>query len=118
MLDCNQLGVATINCVPLLFQNVVTWILIFAGVVALFLIIMSGIKFVTSGGDPKQIDGAKNTLTYAVIGLIVVLLSFTIINFISFVTGTDCIKKFGFSNCATPNASSRPNPSSIPSPTP
>lgn len=103
---CSIRGVATLDCLPTLFQNIVGWILIFAGVIALFLIILSGIKFTTSGGDPKQIDEARKTLTYAIIGLIVVLLSFTIINFISYVTGIDCIKKFGLTNCQTVSAPS------------
>lgn len=92
-------GVATLTCLPAVFKNLVTAVLVFAGIVALFLIIFSGIKFLTSGGDPKQVEGARKTLTYAIIGLVVILSSFAIINIIAGVTGVDCIKQFGFGNC-------------------
>lgn len=91
--------VATLTCLPAVFKNLVTAVLVFAGIVALFLIIFSGIKFITSGGDPKQVEGAKNTLTYAIIGLVVILLSFFIINLIAAITGVTCIQFFGFGNC-------------------
>ena len=97
---CLQDGdVATLKCVPILFQNVITAALMFAGVVALFFIILSGLKMVTSGGDPKAVEGAKKTLTFAIIGLVIILLSFFIINFVSYFTGVSCINQFGFTNC-------------------
>lgn len=94
--------VATLNCLPALFQNVVKAALLFAGAVALFLIIISGLKFITSAGDPKQVEGAKHTMTYAIIGLIIILTSFLIINLIANITmkgNTNCITMFGFTNC-------------------
>lgn len=101
--DCvkkiNGSEVATLNCIGPLFQNIIGVALSLAGVVALFFIILSGFKFMTSGGDPKQVEGARSTLTYAVIGLLVVLFSFFIINVIAGVTGAECIKLFGFTNC-------------------
>lgn len=95
-------GVATLSCIPAVFQNVVSAALLFAGVVAVFMIVYAGIRYITSGGDPKAVEGAKNTLTWAVIGLIVIILSFFIINFIAFFTGASCIRFFGFGNCPTP----------------
>ncbi len=96
---CLEKGVATLNCIPIVFSNILNWALVFAGVAALFLIILSGIKFITSGGDPKQVEGARHTLTYAIIGLLLILFSFLILNLISYVTGVECIKVFGFDNC-------------------
>lgn len=97
--NCVQDGAATLSCIPIVFKNIVTATLVFVGVVAVFLIILSGIKFITSGGDPKQVEGARNTLTYAIIGLVVVLLSFLIINVIGRITGVECINDFGFNSC-------------------
>ncbi|MEK7450450.1 MAG: pilin [Patescibacteria group bacterium] len=91
--------VGLLTCIPYLFENVVTAAFLFAGIIALIFIILSGIKFLMSGGDPKQLEGAKNTLTYAVLGFILILLSFAILNFISGITGVPCIKEFGFGNC-------------------
>jgi len=92
-------NVATLNCVTVVVQNVIYAAFLFAGIVAVILIIYSGIKFILSGGDPKQVEGARKTLTYAIIGFIVILLSFAILNLISGITGVSCIRFFGFTNC-------------------
>jgi len=91
--------VATIACIPTVFSILINNALILAGIVALFFIIYAGIKFVTSGGDPKQVEGARSTLTWAVIGLVICLLAFFIVRIISIATSTPCIKTFGFTNC-------------------
>lgn len=89
-------GTATLNCIPAIFQNLVYGLLLFAGITTLFFIILSGLKFMNSGGDPKQLEGARNTLIYAIIGLLVILFSFLALNLISYITGVECIKFFGF----------------------
>lgn len=99
-------GVATLNCLPALFVNIVNALLGLSGAAALFLVIYSGIKLITSGGEAKQVEGARHTLTYAVLGLVIVLTSFIIINIISTVTGLGCIKEFGFTNCSAPTSNS------------
>ena len=88
--------VATLSCIPAIFSNVLTALLMFVGTFALFLFIMGGLKFMYSSGDPKKLEGAGNTLIYGIIGLLIVLFSFFIINIISIVTGVECIKSFGF----------------------
>lgn len=97
--SCVQDGVATLNCIPIVFRNVVNWALILSGTTALFLIIWSGIRYIRSGGDQEKLKGARETLTYAIIGLVIILLSFGIINLISYITNVGCIKQFGFGNC-------------------
>jgi hypothetical protein len=96
---CVDNGVATLRCIPAVMQNVITFALIASGVVALFFIIWAGAKMVTSGGDQKRVEGARKTLTWAIIGLVLILLSFFIINMLSYFTGVDCIQRFGFTNC-------------------
>lgn len=88
-----------LTCIPYIFQNAITWLLTFAGAVALFLLIYGGIRFITSGGDAKQLDGARKTITYAIAGLVLILFSFFIISVIGYVTGANCIKVFGFNSC-------------------
>ncbi len=90
---------ATLGCIPFIFSNVLNFIFGFSAIVALFFVFFAGFKFLTSGGDAKQVEGARKTLTYAIIGLIVVLLSFAILKFISAVTGVGCILSFGFNIC-------------------
>lgn len=53
-----------------------------AGTVAVIVIIFSGILYVSSSGDTGRVTKAKNLLTYSVVGLIIVLVAFTITNFV------------------------------------
>lgn len=52
------------------------------GVIAVIMIIIGGLKYITSGGDSGNITGAKNTILYAIIGLVVVALSQIIVRFV------------------------------------
>jgi|SRR5579885_3728921 len=87
----NTEQIATLKCVPVVFHNVIDALLLFVGATSLFFIIYAGIRFVTSGGDPKQVASARQIMTYAIIGLIIVLSSFGIIFFIAYVTKANCI---------------------------
>lgn len=62
--------------------KVTNTIAIFAGIVAIFIIIIAGGRFVTSSGDAKNIATARNTILYAAIGLVVITLSRTIIVYV------------------------------------
>jgi hypothetical protein len=53
-----------------------------AGIAAVIIIIVSGIRFIMSSGDPAKVTQAKNTILYAVIGLIVIVMARTIIVFV------------------------------------
>jgi hypothetical protein len=55
---------------------------IVVGLVAVIMIIIGGFKYITSGGDSGNVTGAKNTILYAVIGLVVVALSQVIVRFV------------------------------------
>lgn len=52
------------------------------GIVAVVMIIVGGLKYITSGGDSGNVSGAKNTILYAVIGLVVVALAQFIVRFV------------------------------------
>lgn len=52
------------------------------GFVAVVMIIMGGISFITSQGDAAKVTRARNTILYGVIGLIVAILAFAIVNFV------------------------------------
>ena len=83
--------VATLACIPVIITLIINAALVFSGLTALVLIIYSGIKYITSKGDQAAIDGAKKTLTYAIIGLIVIFLSFFLVQLISTLTGVQQI---------------------------
>lgn len=52
------------------------------GVVSVIMIIVGGLKYITSGGDSGNVTSAKNTILYAVIGLVVVALAQFIVRFV------------------------------------
>jgi lysylphosphatidylglycerol synthetase-like protein (DUF2156 family) len=52
------------------------------GLVAVIMIIMGGVTYVTSSGDTVKLTKAKNTIIYSVIGLVIALLAFAIVNFV------------------------------------
>lgn len=63
-------------------KNVVNVLLFVLGAIAVIMIIIGGIRYATSNGDSGQITTAKNTILYAVIGLIVAILAYAIVNFV------------------------------------
>jgi uncharacterized membrane protein len=60
---------------------VVNALLFILGAISVLVIIIGGFRYVTSMGDAKNIESAKNTILYAVIGLIVAFLAYAIVNF-------------------------------------
>ena len=68
-----------------LFQTVVNIMLFIVGAVAVIMLILGGLRYVTSNGDQNNVTAAKNTILYAIIGIIVAILSFAVVNFV--VTG-------------------------------
>jgi hypothetical protein len=55
---------------------------IVAGIAAVIMIIVGGLKYITSGGDPSQVGSAKNTVIYAVVGIVVVAVAQGIVQFV------------------------------------
>jgi succinate dehydrogenase/fumarate reductase cytochrome b subunit len=58
------------------------------GVLAVIFIIIGGVRYAISGGDSANVKQAKETILYAVIGLIVALIAFTIVYLAAHVAGT------------------------------
>lgn len=64
------------------FRQVTNTILYVVGIVAVIMLIVGGIRYVVSGGDSKKVTDAKNTVLYAIIGLVISLLAYAIVNFV------------------------------------
>lgn len=64
------------------FKQVTNTILYIVGIIAVIMLIIGGIRYITSGGDAKKVTDAKNTVLYAIIGLVIALLAFAIVNFV------------------------------------
>lgn len=63
-------------------KAIINILLYLLGIIAVIMIIVGGIRYTTSAGDASRIKAAKDTITYSVVGLIVALLAFAIVNFI------------------------------------
>lgn len=63
-------------------KNVISILLYVAGTIAVIMIIVGAIRYITSDGDANKASQAKNTIIYAVIGLVVAIMSFGIVNFV------------------------------------
>ena len=64
------------------FKQITNTILYIVGIIAVIMLIIGGIKYVVSGGDAKKVTDAKNTVLYAIIGLVIAFLAFAIVNFV------------------------------------
>lgn len=96
--DCiktiNGVEVSTIKCLEPLFINIVTAATALSGVALFLMLIIGGYNFLFAGGDQKKLEKAKGTLTGAIVGLIIIAVSYLIIKVISIITGVSDIETF------------------------
>ncbi len=76
---CVQGGVTSLETS---IQNIVNLLFFLIGTIAVIVIIIGGIKFITSDGDASKIKSARETILYSVIGLIVAILAYAIVGFV------------------------------------
>lgn len=65
-----------------MIQLILNMVFTIIGVVAVIMIVIGGVNYTTSQGDSAKVQKAKNTIMYGIIGLVIVLLSFAIVNFV------------------------------------
>lgn len=78
---------ATLKDLEVVFARTIS---IAASLVSLALFVMllvGGFKYLTSGGDPKASESAKNTMTYTIVGLVVIIASYLALRVIEYFTG-------------------------------
>jgi len=63
-------------------KSVLSTVFTWTGIISVIVVIIGGVFYITSQGEPDKIKRAKNAILYAVIGLIISLLSFAIVNFV------------------------------------
>lgn len=63
--------------------NTITNVLLYViGAIAVIMIVIGGLRYVLSGGNSEQVTAAKNTILYAIIGIIIAILAYAIIRFV------------------------------------
>lgn len=65
-----------------IFRTITNVLLFLIGAISVIMLIIGGIRYTVSGGDSTAVTSAKNTILYAVIGIIVALLAYAIVNFV------------------------------------
>ena len=91
-LNASNIGSGDLNCptvggdpgakVDEIIKLVINIFSLIVGVVSVIMIIIGGLKYITSGGDSGNVTGAKNTIMYAIIGLVVVALAQIVVRFV------------------------------------
>ena len=65
------------------FNRITSILLFIVGAVAVVMLIFGGIRYIVSGGDQANVTAAKNTILYAIIGIIVALLAYAAVSFVT-----------------------------------
>ena len=79
--DCAQGTGAPVSLTDQI-DNITDLLLLAVGTIAVIMIIVGGIRYAVSGGDDSGVKSAKDTILYAVIGLVVALLAYAIVKFV------------------------------------
>lgn len=80
--ECTNDGTTAQTAVDKIIKLVINVFSLIVGVTAVIMIIVGGLKYITSGGEGTNITGAKNTILYAIIGLVVVALAQIVVRFV------------------------------------
>ena len=65
-----------------IFTTIVNILLFIIGALSVIMLIIGGIRYTVSGGNQSAITAAKNTIMYAIVGIIIAVLAFAIVNFV------------------------------------
>lgn len=65
-----------------LIAKIINIISVIVGIIAVVMIIIGGFKYITSGGDSGKVSSAKNTIIYAIVGIVIVALAQFIVKFV------------------------------------
>ena len=74
-----------------IFTTISNVMLFVVGAISVIMVIVGGLRYVISGGNSSNITAAKNTILYAIVGLIIAIMAYAIINFVleSFLPGSN-----------------------------
>ncbi len=65
-----------------IFQTIVNALLFLVGAISVIMLIIGGIRYIVSAGDQNAVTGAKNTIMYALVGVVVAFVAWGAVNFI------------------------------------
>ncbi len=65
-----------------IFKTITNVLLFIIGAISVIMLIIGGIRYTVSGGDATAVTSAKNTILYAIVGIVVAILAFAVVNFV------------------------------------
>lgn len=86
--------VATLQGIECLVANIFAVIISLIAMAAFLMLIIGSVQWMISGGSPDGTKKARDTMTYAVLGIVIALSSFIVLNLVAGYTGVDAIKEF------------------------
>ena len=86
--SCGPSGGTTTTSISSVANTVVNIFTYVVGIISVIMLIVAGFRYVTSGGESSKVSGAKNTLIYAIVGIVIVLAAKIIVSFVANQTGT------------------------------
>ncbi|HET7629904.1 MAG TPA: pilin [Candidatus Saccharimonadales bacterium] len=66
-----------------IFRQITNILLFLVGAIAVIMLIVGGIRYIVSAGDQTQVTAAKNTILYAIVGIVVAFLAYAAVNFVT-----------------------------------
>lgn len=66
-----------------IFRTITNILLFLVGAISVIMLVIGGIRYVVSGGDQQAVTNAKNTILYAIVGIVVAFLAFAAVNFVT-----------------------------------
>lgn len=85
-------GPATIKDLEVVFARILQLVASAAGIACLVMLLIGGFKYLTAGDNPKSAESAKNTITYAFLGIFALIASWLILTFLEKFTGVTLTK--------------------------
>ncbi len=67
---------------PMYIHNIANALIFVVGAMSVLMIIVGALKYVVSMGHPKKVENARNTILYAIVGVVVAMCSYAIVNFV------------------------------------
>jgi len=85
---------STFQDIEKVFANIVSAAIPAAGVVLFIFLMYASLKYISAGDDPKKVSEARSMITYAILGVVLVAMSYLILAFVSQFTGIRSILDF------------------------
>ena len=81
-MNATSAGTSTPTDANVVIKNVTNTMFFIIGAVSVIMLIYGGIRYTTSGGNTNSVTAAKNTVIYSIVGLVISILAYAIVNFV------------------------------------